>query len=233
MIDVWCFNGLVNFILDVWCQYPPRRADENRPKSDPSTPPPVQQDFLTPEEETALLAWADRHDGRHWHTPFPGMARRVQHYGYAFNYATRGVDFDRSPPCAPLPLPLGSGLGRGEGEREAASVSVFATVVARLLRKGLLRMVPDQMTLNEYLPCVRFSFLCVVCCVLSCIGFLGGGGQVGCVVVRQSFVGGGPYLTHAYADESINCIQGPGHRGAHRDTRRVSGRAPLPLARRA
>lgn len=102
----------------------------------------------------ALIAWADRQDQAHWHTPFPGMARRVQHYGYAFDYATRGVDFD-GPLCAPLPL--------GGDE---ASVSVFAAVVARLLRQGLLRMAPDQMTLNEYFPCVTFSRVLLRVCVI-------------------------------------------------------------------
>ena len=82
------------------------------------------------------------------------MARRVQHYGYAFNYATRGVDFD-GPHCAPLPLGVGVG--------DEASASVFAAMVARLLQRGLLRMIPDQMTLNEYLPCVTFS--CSVCVI--------------------------------------------------------------------
>lgn len=85
------------------------------------------------------------------------MARRVQHYGYAFDYATRGVDFD-GPLCAPLPL--------GVGGEEAASASVFATMVARLLRQGLLRMAPDQMTLNEYLPCVTFSRVFLRVCVI-------------------------------------------------------------------
>lgn len=101
------------------------------------------QEFLTPEEETALLAFADRDGGRHWAThTHPGMARRVQHYGYAFDYATRGVDFEGLN-CAPMPF---------HGEAAGASGGVFAAVVARVLRAGLLRMAPDQMTLNEYTP---------------------------------------------------------------------------------
>lgn len=103
------------------------------------------QAFLSPEEETALLAFADRQAGAHWVVGKEGMGRRVQHYGHRFDYASRGIDFENSP-CPSLPW---------------RDCPVFAAMVARMLSVGLLRMAPDQMTLNEYLPYVRCRYVCV------------------------------------------------------------------------
>ncbi len=122
------------------------------------------QEFLTPEEAEALLAFADRDGGRHWAAGaaagMPGMGRRVQHFGYAFDYATRGVAFGGHADAAE-----GGDLEESESSSSSSvpplpfvACPAFAAAVRRLLGreggKGLLRMAPDQMTLNEYLPYV-------------------------------------------------------------------------------
>ncbi len=53
------------------------------------------QDFVSPAEEAALLAGVDSQ-------PWVALAkRRVQHYGYAFDYAKRGVEANKR--LGPLP----------------------------------------------------------------------------------------------------------------------------------
>ncbi len=59
------------------------------------------------------------------------MSRRVQHYGYRYDYGARTLDPDI--PCEPLPAWL-----RGLGER--------------LLGRAFFERLPDQAIVNEYLP---------------------------------------------------------------------------------
>ncbi len=91
--------------------------------------------FVTEREEDSLVAALDDSG---WRSDF---SRRVQHFGYAFNYGTRNVD-----PAAPIEgglpefvravLPGGSeGFRRGLGQADASALAAS-----------------DQCTANEYLP---------------------------------------------------------------------------------
>jgi alkylated DNA repair dioxygenase AlkB len=82
-------------------------------------------DFLKLVEETALL---DQIDARPW---LADLKRRVQHYGYKYDYKARAIS--RSMFVGPLPafaLELGT----------------------RLIEAKLLTDIPDQLIVNEYLP---------------------------------------------------------------------------------
>jgi alkylated DNA repair dioxygenase AlkB len=81
--------------------------------------------FLSADEEAGLLAAVD---ARPW---LDDLKRRVQHYGYLYDYRERRVD----PSMFLGPLPG------------------FALPVAeRLLSAGLVREMPDQLIVNEYVP---------------------------------------------------------------------------------
>eukprot|EP00750_Incisomonas_marina_P019698 INCI3608.3.p1 GENE.INCI3608.3~~INCI3608.3.p1 ORF type:complete len:695 (+),score=92.55 INCI3608.3:36-2087(+) len=85
----------------------------------------VFPDFITEEEERALL---DDIDSRSWHQT---LQRRVQHYGYIFNYATNLPDTEGAPPIP----------------------SSFDQVIQRVAHTGLAhRNGIDQVTVNEYQP---------------------------------------------------------------------------------
>ncbi|MBO9655889.1 MAG: alpha-ketoglutarate-dependent dioxygenase AlkB [Agrobacterium tumefaciens] len=81
--------------------------------------------FLSPDEEVAVT---DRLDAGEWSTE---LKRRVQHFGYRYDYKARAVTPDAY--LGPLPPWLG----------------VFAE---RLVADGYCRNVPDQVIANEYLP---------------------------------------------------------------------------------
>jgi alkylated DNA repair dioxygenase AlkB len=55
-------------------------------------------DFIGPDEEAALLRWAE---AGAWDR---SLARRVQHFGYTFNYGLRAVDFGAATPALPTQL---------------------------------------------------------------------------------------------------------------------------------
>ena len=80
-------------------------------------------DFLTEEEETKLLACID---GAEWSTE---LQRRVQHYGWRYDYKQRQID--ESMRLGELP----------EWARELSR---------RLVNEGLMRDLPDQVIVNEY-----------------------------------------------------------------------------------
>jgi alkylated DNA repair dioxygenase AlkB len=82
-------------------------------------------DFITPKEETALLAAVD---GAPW---LPDVRRCVQHRGYRYDYRVRTVDFSQR--LWPLPS-----WAEGIVERRVCD--------ARMPER------PDQMIVNEYLP---------------------------------------------------------------------------------
>ena len=80
-------------------------------------------DFITEEEETKLLACID---GAEWSTE---LQRRVQHYGWRYDYKQRQID--ESMRLGELP----------EWARELGR---------RLVNEGLMRDLPDQVIVNEY-----------------------------------------------------------------------------------
>ncbi len=60
----------------------------------------VIEDFITKEEEEKYLSVFDG-EGAQWED---GISRRVQHYGFPFNYRTLMLDYNR--PVAPIPKPM-------------------------------------------------------------------------------------------------------------------------------
>ena len=81
--------------------------------------------FLSPDEQAGLLAEIDR---RPW---LSDLRRRVQHYGYKYDYRARAIN--HSMYVGPLPP--------------------FATRVAQqLVAHGLVTEFPDQAIVNEYQP---------------------------------------------------------------------------------
>ncbi|CUX34228.1 MULTISPECIES: alpha-ketoglutarate-dependent dioxygenase AlkB [Rhizobium/Agrobacterium group] len=99
----------------------------DRVTSPPLLPPGIVyfDGFLSPEEEAAVT---DRLDAGAWSTE---LKRRVQHFGYRYDYKARAVTADAY--LGPLPPWLG----------------VFAE---RLVTAGYCRDLPDQVIANEYLP---------------------------------------------------------------------------------
>lgn len=81
--------------------------------------------FLTPQEQETVLASVD---ARPWQND---LKRRVQHYGYRYDYKARRID-------------LSMHIGELPG---------FAVPVAqRLVHDGLMTQIPDQLIVNEYEP---------------------------------------------------------------------------------
>ena len=83
------------------------------------------KDFVSAEEEAELLKFLD---GQTWDE---GIKRRVQHYGFAFDYTTRSVNPSFS---AVTEIP-----------------EIFQKLFQRLVDAGVPHM-PDQITVNEYTP---------------------------------------------------------------------------------
>ncbi len=82
-------------------------------------------DFLTVAEQSLIIDELDRQPWRQ------DLKRRVQHYGFRYDYKSRRVD--RSMYLGSLPP--------------------FAIPVARkLIERSLFRQMPDQLIVNEYLP---------------------------------------------------------------------------------
>ena len=82
-------------------------------------------EFVTPSEEKELLAHIDRAP---WLTD---LKRRVQHYGYKYDYRARAIDDSMS--IGPIPEWLGS-------------------VCERQVERGLFCELADQVIINEYEP---------------------------------------------------------------------------------
>jgi alkylated DNA repair dioxygenase AlkB len=82
-------------------------------------------EFITPAEEACLL---DFIDSNHW---LGDLKRRVQHYGFRYNYKSRSVF--PSDYLGPLPVELD-------------------VIAERLLALGLVDALPDQAIINEYEP---------------------------------------------------------------------------------
>jgi alkylated DNA repair dioxygenase AlkB len=83
------------------------------------------RDLLDEDQQLATLREVD---AREWRTD---LKRRVQHYGYKYDYKARAIDY--SMYVGPLPS--------------------FAVDVAQLLMNdGLIEEMPDQLIVNEYEP---------------------------------------------------------------------------------
>src|SRR5437899_308963 len=82
-------------------------------------------DFLSPSEQEAVLREIDQQPWRN------DLKRRVQHYGYRYDYKARRVD----PSMYLGPLP-----------------ALAMPVVNKLVERSLFSHVPDQLIVNEYLP---------------------------------------------------------------------------------
>lgn len=81
--------------------------------------------FITQDEERALIEAIDKNP---WITD---LKRRVQHYGYKYDYRARAVTHDSY--VGPLP-------------------DWIFSVAARLCERGIFKTVPDQAIVNEYMP---------------------------------------------------------------------------------
>lgn len=82
-------------------------------------------DYITPDEEAALLAIIDQQP---WLTD---LKRRVQHYGYRYDYLSKRVD---------------ASLRLGDLPAWADDLA------ARMFAEGITPERPDQAIINEYLP---------------------------------------------------------------------------------
>lgn len=82
-------------------------------------------DFIDAETEIALIATIDRHPWLY------DLKRRVQHYGWRYDYKARGITQDLR--IGPIP----DWLGR---------------LCERLVTDGIFAHMPDQVIINEYRP---------------------------------------------------------------------------------
>lgn len=85
----------------------------------------LHTDFLGEWDARSLLGWID---AQPW---MSNLARRVQHYGWRYDYRARTIDVGAK--LGPLPAPLNLLAGRIMAERHMSAV-------------------PDQVIINEYLP---------------------------------------------------------------------------------
>jgi len=89
----------------------------------------IVEDFVSEEEEAELLSIFDRDDAA-WED---GISRRVQHYGYPFNYRTLMLDYNR--PVEPIPTHCVPLIERMSSLMDSESVLPLS-----------------QLTINEYEP---------------------------------------------------------------------------------
>lgn len=82
-------------------------------------------DFISESEEADLLVAID---AGHWSNE---LERKVQHYGYKYDYRSRRID---------------------ESMRVGAMPEQIQAMAERLCAKGIFRSAPDQCIVNEYLP---------------------------------------------------------------------------------
>jgi alkylated DNA repair dioxygenase AlkB len=83
------------------------------------------REFITREEEANLL---ESIDASHWLTD---LKRRVQHYGYKYDYKRRSLDHSMYIGAIP---------------------NWAASIAERIVQHSLMRAMPDQVIVNEYLP---------------------------------------------------------------------------------
>lgn len=83
------------------------------------------KDFLTIPEANHIVSCID---ASQWNTD---MSRRVQHYGFKYDYQSRHID----------------------NTMRVAHLPEWANLIGlRLFEKGLFPIIPDQVIINEYLP---------------------------------------------------------------------------------
>ncbi len=82
-------------------------------------------DFLTSDEATRVVEFIDRGN---WQDD---LSRRVQHFGYRYDYKSRGID---------------------EGMRADPLPEWAVRIGNRLVKQGFFTSVPDQVIVNEYQP---------------------------------------------------------------------------------
>jgi len=95
-------------------------------------------DFITPDEEKILI-------GRIYDQPWlDDLKRRVQHYGYKYDYAAKTIDHEAY--LGPLP-------------------DWLALLCQKLHKEQIFALLPDQVIVNEYLPGqgIYFHVDCVPC----------------------------------------------------------------------
>lgn len=83
------------------------------------------ENFISPEEEEELISNIDNHE---WMTD---LKRRVQHYGYKYDYRARRINVD---------MKIGDLPNWG------------VKIADQLFETGIFRKPPDQLIVNEYLP---------------------------------------------------------------------------------
>lgn len=83
------------------------------------------QNFISSEEEMKLI---DIINSRPW---LNDIKRRVQHYGFKYDYKTKGIDYSMF--LGPLP-------------------NWIAPIAEKLHVEGYFETIPDQVIVNEYLP---------------------------------------------------------------------------------
>ena len=172
-------------------------------------------DWITPEEEALLLQSVDVGC---WEE---GLKRRVQHYGFTFNYRTLMLDYMREaagmaalPPCLALAErmqavdggpPPGAGAGAGAGYAETDP----AAGTAQETDRGALPL--TQLTVNEYLP---GQGIAAHIDTHNCFGprmfFLSLGGGVTMTLQRRSDRGVGAGAGGAWEDDTRGQGQGQG-----------------------
>jgi len=95
--------------------------------------------FVTDEEAARIVTSID---AMPWSAE---LRRRVQHYGYKYDYKTRSIDESMRTKLLP---PWAVSLGN------------------RLVKRGLFPQVPDQVIVNEYLPGQGITPPCGLCSLL-------------------------------------------------------------------
>jgi len=103
------------------------------------------ENFVSEEEEASLMAFADG-DGR-WDG---SLSRRVQHYGAAFDYVTRGAR--AVPPAAGSASASGAGPGAPASSLPAELAGLVRRVGAAAGAPAGHAEAPNQVTFNEYIP---------------------------------------------------------------------------------
>ena len=127
-------EAVAGAIMDPWEGYRPPTAVEagvapesfGDSRDQPESSPPgliYSREFITEEDETRLLEYID---GAEWITE---LQRRVQHYGWRYDYKKRGIDSSARAPALP------------EWARELGR---------KLVDERLMPIPPDQLIVNEY-----------------------------------------------------------------------------------
>lgn len=102
----------------------------------------LAEDFLSRQEEERIVSQIDSLE---WESQ---MSRRVQHYGFRFDYVTR-----KCSTAAITPFP-----------------DLLAMVAARAVSQGLVSRAPDQCTVNEYLPGQGIRYTNIMMMVIIRVG---------------------------------------------------------------